>query len=278
MAPLNPTSKPYGNDPPPPPEAENFWPDRPTLYSHNSKTNMSSLRKPITMTFPYQLSPPTGLPIRPVSQNPAFAALDAVYNKSSHPILASQGMGCGGYNEKEDETRNKDALKTLEAHIKDRTPYAQLASARLQAVCGVRNDNAFDLPEFPKRNLSPSMQSLYDMPKQHLASFPKSNGDKGGVKVKAAARNSGGITRIDSGVGFVPKSPIAPTVDKETGKGLREFLLQKGKECGMRKRECKSISFHDFTPDMRNGLHKNILLGHYGVEKGERVDIYEVDL
>jgi hypothetical protein len=187
-------------------------------------------------------------------------------------------MGPGGYNEKEDETR-KGAVKILEKHINDRIPYVQLASSRLQSVCGLRNDTSFDLPELPKRNLSPSMQSLYDMPKEGFASSSKTGTDKGGVKAKTAARNSGGIGRVDSGIGLMPKSPLGMhVVDKETGKGLREFMLQKGKECGMRKRECKSITFHDFTPDMRTGNHKNVLLGHYGVEKGERVDVYEVDL
>jgi hypothetical protein len=108
--------------------------------------------------------------------------------------------------------------------------------------------------------------------------FAKQVVDKGGVKAKASAR-AGGISQKYSGAGFVPKSPLGmQTVDKETGKGLREFLLQKGKECGMRKRGCKSITFHDFTPDMRTGSHQNVLLGHYGVEKGERVDVYEVEL
>lgn len=68
-------------------------------------------------------------------------------------------------------------------------------------------------------------------------------------------------------------------VDKDTGQGLREFLLQKGKEGGMSKRECKSISIHDFTPDVRTLQHTNVLLAHYDVkDPGERCDVYEVDL
>jgi hypothetical protein len=59
-------------------------------------------------------------------------------------------------------------------------------------------------------------------------------------------------------------------------------LLSKGKEFGMRKRECRSISFHDFSPDMRNNSWSNKLLGHFAVGEGrggrERVDYYEVDL
>jgi hypothetical protein len=52
----------------------------------------------------------------------------------------------------------------------------------------------------------------------------------------------------------------------------------------MRKKECRSISFHDFTPDMRNNTWSNKLMAHFGVGEGigggarERVDFYEVDL
>lgn len=110
------------------------------------------------------------------------------------------------------------------------------------------------------------------MPK---ADFASSGTDKGGMKAKSHARGG----RRESGIGLVPKSPVGmQSVDKKTGKGLREFLLQKGKECGMRKQECKSITFHDFTPDMRTGQHQNVMLGHYAAEMGERVDVYEVDL
>ncbi|KAH6713515.1 hypothetical protein BKA61DRAFT_457145, partial [Leptodontidium sp. MPI-SDFR-AT-0119] len=64
-------------------------------------------------------------------------------------------------------------------------------------------------------------------------------------------------------------------VDEKTGKGLREWLLSRGKETGtQRKRECRSISFHDFTPDMRTGMHANVLVAHYsGGGLHERADI-----
>ena len=280
MAPLNPASKPYSSD-----SATlsalfggttASIQDGLSPFSHNSKTHMSSLRSPVPMGFPPQISPPCNVPLRPPPQAPAFAALDAVFNKTSHPKLGSQGIACGGYNEEEDETRNKAALKTLERHIQDRTPYAELASARLQAICGVRNETVFELPELAKRNLSPSVRALYD---KCEVEFGKPNVDKGGMKATAVARSGGALGRKDGGIGFTPKSPLGmQLVDKETGKGLREFLLQKGKECGMRKRECKSITFHDFTPDMRTGNHRNILLGHYEADKGERVNVYEVDL
>ena len=109
------------------------------------------------------------------------------------------------------------------------------------------------------------------------------NGLDAGLGAKAVARGNGTPQhkRRDSGVfaRFSPKSPLGSRVDKKTGVGLREFLLSKGKETGtMRKRECKSITFCDFTPDLRSGDHRNVLLGHYSVEKGERIDVHAVDL
>jgi hypothetical protein len=97
------------------------------------------------------------------------------------------------------------------------------------------------------------------------------------------AAGSAARTLARSPFGFLSNSPLSsPQVDPSTGKGLREWLLSKGKEFGMRKKECKSISFHDFTPDMRNNNWSNKLLGHFAVGEGlgarERVDFYEVDL
>jgi hypothetical protein len=116
----------------------------------------------------------------------------------------------------------------------------------------------------------------------------ESNGLDAGRAARAAARSYQlpPERRRDSGLAFGfsnPHSPLnSPQVDPETGKGLREWLLSKGKEFGMCKKECRSISFHDFTPDMRNNTWSNKLLGHFAVGEGregrERVDYYEVDL
>lgn len=279
MAPLNSSSKPY-NDPSLSSHIEDssndgemeHWSNSPEHFRHNSKTSMSSPQPP-NLIFPDLFPPPTDIPLRLPPQDPALEELDKVYERSHHPFLGSQGLGCGGYNQKTDESCNNDALKALEQHIKARTPYIQLASSRLQAACSVRNESPFDLPKDPMRNLSPNMQGF--PPQGGSTNFPMP-GDKGGVKAISCGRGNG---RKDSGIGFIPKSPIGMHgVDAETGKGLREFLLQKGKEYGMRKRECKSISLHDFTPDMRSGRHQNVLLGHYESGNGQRVDAYEVDL
>ncbi|KAF7888226.1 uncharacterized protein EAF02_002767 [Botrytis sinoallii] len=42
-----------------------------------------------------------------------------------------------------------------------------------------------------------------------------------------------------------------PSVNPYTGEGLREYLLSRAFITGSVKRECRSISFHDFTPDVR---------------------------
>lgn len=101
-------------------------------------------------------------------------------------------------------------------------------------------------------------------------------------KVKLAAARAGGNSRKDSGFagGSTSKVPLGMhVVDQETGKGLREFLLQKGTEMGQQKTDLKSISFHDITPDMRTGEFQNQMLGHYDVDGiGERCVYYEVEL
>jgi len=49
------------------------------------------------------------------------------------------------------EVRARKAMKALETHIRDRMPFVQLSSKRMQAVMGVRNELAFGssfLPPF----------------------------------------------------------------------------------------------------------------------------------
>ncbi|ESZ98110.1 hypothetical protein SBOR_1489 [Sclerotinia borealis F-4128] len=70
-----------------------------------------------------------------------------------------------------------------------------------------------------------------------------------------------------------------PSVNPITGQGLRDYLLTRALITGSKKRECRSISFHDFTPDVRTGEFRNELLEHFGVDgKNERVEIVELSL
>jgi hypothetical protein len=41
------------------------------------------------------------------------------------------------------EVRTRKAMKVLEDHIRDRTPFVQASSRRIQAVMGVKNELAF---------------------------------------------------------------------------------------------------------------------------------------
>ena len=43
------------------------------------------------------------------------------------------------------QSRAREAMKTLESHVRNRTPYVQLSSKRMQAVMGLRNELAFGL-------------------------------------------------------------------------------------------------------------------------------------
>jgi hypothetical protein len=228
----------------------------------------SSLQPPVPVfRFPSPASSPHDIDLRVPSQGATLAQLDAVYNAAEHPILCGQGAGHGGYNEEEDETICKKALIVLNDHIKARVPYIELATDRLQAVTSVRNDRTFELPDPPKMSSSPSMAD--DLGRVD-GKFDGAGGDGRGEKVA----DSGG-----AGPEYVIRRPAGMhTVDLETGEGLLEFLLQKGKEQGFKKLACHSISFHDFTPEMRNGKYRNILLAHYAVKKVERIDMYEVDL
>ncbi|TGO65673.1 hypothetical protein BOTNAR_0075g00230 [Botryotinia narcissicola] len=72
-----------------------------------------------------------------------------------------------------------------------------------------------------------------------------------------------------------------PSVNPYTGEGLREYLLTRASMTGSVKRECRSISFHDFTPDVRTGDFRNQLLVHFGVDgisSCERVEVVELGL
>lgn len=243
-----------------PTEANNVVADGQQLYLHNSKTNMSSLNPP-KIFFPKRLPSPTGIPVRAPPQFPTLDNLDKKHGKYPDPIEV-KGYTYPG--------KIDTAYDTLNKHIASREPFVEVASRRLQAAVGVRNEAPFDLPgdrHPPKR----SLKSIRSKP-EHL--LTRSSTGKGGTNAKSHTRGG----RRDSGLGFSKRKMGLWSIDMKTGKGLREFLLQQGRECGMRKQECKSISFHDFTPDMRTGMHQNVLLGHYTAEEGERVDVYEVDL
>lgn len=181
----------------------------------------------------------------------------------------------------------------LDKNFADRTPYVQLANRRLQAVLGTRNEHVFDLPSISSGSNTAKLrlENLYDIPDGSI--WGKRVGaeriSKSGVEDKPMGTyvNAGDAGKKDKGKR--PKRTSAhleshhsaiPNVDKVTGAGLREFLLSKGRERGQKQRRCASISICDFTPEMRTHGYADKLLGRWegGLEKGQRVEVHEVEL
>jgi hypothetical protein len=211
-------------------------------------------------SFPTPLPPPLNLPVR------------------LPPLLTAETSGVPGISNgrildgTEDENRNAEAWNALMQHKKERMPLVINASERLHAVLGLRNEFSFELPETPSSVLA-NRAALYDIP--DAGSLGLGISLDGGKKAKDVAR---GVKRDLDGTGPKVTTGLSATVEKETGKGLREFLLLKGKEGGMKKISCKRVTFHDFTPDLRTDQYRNRIVGNYVAERGARVDFYEVEL
>ena len=162
------------------------------------------------------------------------------------------------------------------------------------------NSKKTDLPSIHPCPLSPSIQKLFSTPNCSTLTASSTSLDAG-TSALALARNGSPHNNLVFPLSNIfpllssnnniktqfpnLRSPVFPIthVNPKTGKGLREWLLTQGKETrSQRKLECRSVSFHDFRPELRTGKKGNILLGHYDVggrEMGEeRVDVYEVDL
>ncbi|KUJ15153.1 uncharacterized protein LY89DRAFT_783358 [Mollisia scopiformis] len=203
-------------------------------------------------------APPLDLPIRLNPLLPALASLDAKYNRTRHPILDIDNMWGKGLTEAregEDVLKLEEASRVLRKHTKDRMPYVKLVSTRLQAIMGLKNELPFDLPNINAPQLSPHYQNVLDFdldPSQ--ASQPRNP--------------------IDGPI------PDFMEIDKETGEGLRSWLLKVGTGNGsLKKKECKSISFHDITQEMMSGQFSNVLVAHYNNEKvDQKIEAYELDL
>jgi hypothetical protein len=198
-------------------------------------------------TFPTPLPPPN-IPLRlpPLLDSPILPGSDL--------ILANRP--------EDDEARNNEAYRMLMSHKKDRTPYVLNASERLQAVLNLRNELPFELPTTPSQKRSPLAPALKGLGIEGLGL---------GLDVPR------GVKRDHHGTPTLTPTPTGMNA-AVTEQGLREFLLQRGKEGGMKKVQCSSVTFHDFTPDLRTHAHQNRVLGHCGAERGCRVDYYEVDL
>ncbi|KAG9243610.1 hypothetical protein BJ878DRAFT_510016 [Calycina marina] len=222
--------------------------------------------KPID-SFPTHRPAPKYLPIRTLALGPALDKLDAVHKPAPY-TPPSEG--------KEADLTTKEGFVAFQNTWNTRAPYVQLASQRLQATMGVCNDNVFELPDSPKLLSPPGLFANYK-PIHMTPLFGHCGNKQDPVGTPRVLRKK------DSGISLGGQTTSVPvgieTVDKVTGKGLREFMLQKGKELGMRKRDAKDISFWDFTPDLRTSAPKEEQFVRYGVmEPGDRIDIYEIDL
>lgn len=159
------------------------------------------------------------------------------------------------------------------------------------AVVGERNDIVFELPGTALVRSASASASASPVLRRVSGEVENGPGLRG---VSEAASNSSEHGSTESGNAVdesdspggsnsnsnLPKTPpkLMHLVDKVTGKGLREYLLHKGKEYGMRKLECQSIAFHDFTPKGATESFSNILLAYYAAGKSERITVYEVNL
>ncbi|KAH7397606.1 hypothetical protein BKA64DRAFT_753169 [Cadophora sp. MPI-SDFR-AT-0126] len=256
--------------------------------SSQSQTHSHSLPT-LTTPFPPPLPGPPNLQIRLRPQASVFSDLDTALSQKEDqeglpPMLDESrmvGKGRVEVEEGEEELSAREARMALDEFARNRTPYVVLASQRLQAVLGEKNTLDFELPDVPL-NHTPFLHRL-----AANSSNQTNNLSPGFSPRNHFSSASGPDRRKDSGIGLSSRSPLSPIspwgfnqIDEKTGKGLREWLLSRGKETGtQRKRECRSISFHDFTPDMRTGEHENVLVAHYN--RGglhERADVYEVDL
>ncbi|KAK6586023.1 hypothetical protein PZA11_001080 [Diplocarpon coronariae] len=236
-----------------------------------------------SQTFPPPLAPHC-IPTRLKPHGAELAALDSALAQSDgreERILDSERMVGKGVREArdgEEEVKGGELRRVLDGHERSRRAFVELASGRLQAALGERNAWDFELPDVP---LTTTPTNRLYTPKTRTSPLLSSSSFPSLCTGKRDRRK-------DSGIAMTARAPVSPLspfglsgqVDEITGKGLREWLLSRGKETGtQRKRECRSIAFHDFTPDMRTGGHSNVLVACYnGGGLHERVDVYEVDL
>jgi len=231
-------------------------------------------------SFPTPIPRPQHLPLRITSLIPALAKLDALYDPEDH------------MNTREEydlnDTMTQEGAAAYYDHNVKRMAYVQLSARRLQAAMGMCNANTFNLPlDTPKRVIPPAglMDGYKPIPVTPLAAHSSSlfGPPIKGAPQKDTRRAARVIRKKDSGIGLNDQTTPVPigleVIDKKTGKGLREFMLAKGKEHGIRKREAKEISFWDFTTNLRTCVPKQEQLFLYDVtEPGDRIDVYEIDL
>ncbi|RFU26028.1 hypothetical protein B7463_g10317, partial [Scytalidium lignicola] len=179
----------------------------------------------------------------------------------------------------------REMMRKTWKHVERRQPFAQSASAKLQAIVGVRNETPFQVPETP---VPPVVLNLMRQSRDQNNRFAR-DGFLNNIRGYGRGPGQVGVGGVGIGVGGpqrgggydIPlRSPIGMhVVNKYTGAGLREFLLTRGNELGSGRRELKSISFFDCTPDIRTNAEKSVKLAEYDNRSPRhRCNYYEVDL
>ncbi|PQE33925.1 hypothetical protein CJF32_00002789 [Rutstroemia sp. NJR-2017a WRK4] len=254
------------------------FPPLPNSVSDSQSDNQSPEPAILPPTTFAPTIPPPQVPVRLELYEPLLDKLEAGFRVNGpHPILGDVSQ-----NQKAQE----DAFAVLEKHVRDRTPFILAACKRLQAVVGIQNDLPFTVGLENRVSNQPAFNVGYDIRNETTGQSAKRSkivrnhrhlpADNACVQATRSLTTGLGISSLD-----IDQSMLR-YVDPSTGAGLREYIIMRRMIMGSRKRDCRSISFHDFTPDMREGTSKNQLLAHLGVERGfagaERIECEEIDL
>jgi hypothetical protein len=271
--------------------------------------------------------PPTSLPLVLSPHLAKLSKLDEDYEKAPPRPIKDLEEELIDNPERINETE-----EWLEEFTDARRPYVQLASTRLHAILGLRNERVFDLNqgfgevEYPQRILTQPRDGrnagYYRQAENILSTKPSGNPTavKGDTQLPQRRRSARLVNCSGSGkpqkhniTSTAPKNnierlfrynmmtrlppqddtqqdckrksvssrsrPLLPEVDRKSGAGLRELLHKHSEKSLVRKRDCVSITFNDLSAD-RYGASSNKRLGEWSAEreKGERIEVYELDL
>ncbi|KAG9229787.1 hypothetical protein BJ875DRAFT_521997 [Amylocarpus encephaloides] len=263
------------------------------FLSSSSSTTKENIFARLPDAFPPFLPAPTDIPIRLPCQEAQLAELDNMFNRKKHAKK-------GGALSATDETRNRELGKGYASWIDECTPYVKSASTRLQAVMGERNDMEFELPEYPLQRspLRDITTLLTDLERSRPAMSPAlkrvwdtESGTKQIKRARSAAEFDHAtssadnlfheeLCRDDSPVGglYETLEGLGGKIDKETGRGLREYLMKMGEEHGMTVQVCDSITLLDFTPETMFELPNVKLMKHYQSGEGWGIEVREANL
>jgi hypothetical protein len=169
----------------------------------------------------------------------------------------------------ESRENSRSEVRRQEEFINQRFPYISLASRRLQAGMGVRNQTVFEvqtalgLERSPRGPITPVMRRIFS-----------GEGCRGGLQRGGSERDLfTSHHRSHSSQNAIPSGFGEGIVDKETGRRLREYLLQMGKEYGMQTRRCESLVLVDETEEVKNGVEKREVVGGFRESDGGRIEV-----